>query len=219
MGFYEQIIGILIGLGVAVIIVIICIFTFNNLVALRNSVKKSWANVDVVLRRRQDELLALIGVVKGYKNYEKVLLTDITRARSTSLGARTIGAKAAASDKISSAVGTLFAVAEQYPDLKADAQFLRLQRRISAIENDLAAKRDLYNATTTRFNTAVESFPSLIIAKLFFFKTEPLFDAGDVSTPRVDLELSDKELDVSENKQEQRFEVENLEQKDEKKSE
>src|SRR5512137_613899 len=148
-------IALVIGLVVLlVLIVIIGVFIgiYNSLVRLRNDIKKSWANIDVLLKQRTDELPKLIASVKGYMKHEKGLLENITKARTAFLSATTMDAKAKADSVISGALKSLFAVAENYPNLKANENFIQLQQRISGLENEIADRREFYNDSVNTFN-------------------------------------------------------------------
>lgn len=138
---------------------------YNGLVNLKNNIEKSWANIDVLLKQRSDELPKLIASVKGYIKHEKEVLTALTKARTAFLSAQTMQEKAAADNVLTQGLKTLFAVAENYPNLKANENFLQLQNRISGIENELSDRREFYNDSVNNFNIRIESFPDMIVAK------------------------------------------------------
>jgi LemA protein len=149
------------------------IMLFNGLVNIKNNVAKAWANIDVLLKQRHDELPKLIGTCKQYMQHEQVTLEKVIQARSQVSAAResqNLGALGTAEGALRSGLGQLFAVAEAYPDLKANEQFLHLQTRISGLENAISDRREFYNDSVTINNTGIEEFPTLIIAKLFNFK-------------------------------------------------
>ncbi len=169
---------IIVAIVIAVIILLAWIIgMYNSLVQLKNNIKKAWANIDVLLKQRSDELPKLIDTVKGYMRYERKLLEDITHARTALQQATTLGQKAAADNLISSTLKTLFAVSEKYPNLKANENFLKLQERITAMENMLADRREFYNDSVNTYNIRTESFPDLILARMFHFTKEALFEA------------------------------------------
>ncbi len=163
------------------LVIIVAVFLFavvlyNRLVALRNKRENAFADIDVQLRQRHDLVPQLVDTVKGYAKHEKDLLTDITNARSQAMNANSIDEKIMAEKKLGSVLHGLRIAVENYPDLKANQNFMQLQEELSDIENKLAAARRFFNATTTEYNTAVESFPSNLIAQNFNFKREVLFD-------------------------------------------
>jgi LemA protein len=146
---------------------------------LRNRRENAFADIDVQLRQRHDLVPQLVDTVKGYATHEKELLTNITEMRSAAMQAKSIDEKIAAENKLASGLQGLKIAVENYPDLKANQNFLQLQDELSDIENKLAAARRFFNAVTTEYNTAVESFPSNLVAQNFGFKRETMFDLGD----------------------------------------
>lgn len=162
---------------------------YNKLVALRNRRENAFADIDVQLRQRHDLVPQLVDTVKGYATHEKELLTKITEARSQAMQASNIGDKIVAEQKLMSGLQGLKIAVENYPDLKANQNFLQLQEELSDIENKLAAARRFFNAATTEYNTATEKFPSNLIASTFGFKREVMFDLGE---QREELEKAPK---------------------------
>ena len=162
-----------------VIVAVILVSLYNRLVALRNRRENAFADIDVQLRLRHDLVPQLIETVKGYATHEKELLMRITEARSAAMQAKTIDEKISAENQLASGLQGLKIAVENYPDLKANQNFLQLQEELSDIENKLAAARRFFNAVTTEYNTAVESFPANLIAQNFGFKRETMFDLGD----------------------------------------
>jgi LemA protein len=149
------------------------IVIFNRLVFIRNNVKKSWANIDVLLKQRYDELPKLIETAKQYMQYERDTLEKITKARALAMQAREdqdIQSLNTAESILKSSLGKLFALAENYPELKASESFAHLQARISGLENSIADRRELYNETVMINNVRIEQFPDVIVALLFGFK-------------------------------------------------
>jgi LemA protein len=161
------------------IVAVFIVSLYNRLVALRNRRENAFADIDVQLRQRHDLVPQLIETVKGYAGHEKELLMRITEARSTAMQAKTIDEKISAENQLASGLQGLKIAVENYPDLKANQNFLQLQEELSDIENKLAAARRFFNAVTTEYNTAVESFPGNLIAQNFGFKRETMFDLGD----------------------------------------
>jgi len=169
----------IIFLIVLAVIALFIVGLYNRLVSLRNRRENAFADIDVQLRQRHDLVPQLVDTVKGYAKHEKELLTDITEARSSAMQARTIDEKIAAEHKLTSGLQGLKIAVENYPDLKANQNFLQLQDEMSDIENKLAAARRFFNSATTEYNTAVETFPSNLIANNFKFKRESLFDLAE----------------------------------------
>jgi LemA protein len=170
--------AILIIVGIIVLIAIWVISAYNSLVRLRNRRQNAFADIDVQLRQRHDLVPQLVETVKGYATHEKELLTRITEARSAAMNARSIDDKIVAEQQLTSALQGLRVQVEAYPDLKANQNFLQLQEELSDIENKLAASRRFFNAATTEYNNATESFPGTLIANNFGFKREIMFDLG-----------------------------------------
>ena len=140
---------------------------YNGFIQLRNNIDKAWSNIDVLLKQRADELPKLIASVKGYMKHEKSLLAEITRARTQFLNARSMKQKAAADTLLTDALKSLFAVAENYPNLKANENFIQLQQELSAIEERIAYARQYYNDSILTYNNTVESFPGTMFARMF----------------------------------------------------
>jgi LemA protein len=170
---------LLIVIGIIVLIVIWLISLYNGLVRLRNRRQNAFADIDVQLRQRHDLVPQLVETVKGYAAHEKDLLMKVTEARTAAMSATTIDGKIAAEQQLSNALAGLKVQVEAYPDLKANQNFLQLQEELSDIENKLAASRRFFNAATTEYNNAVESFPGNLVARNFGFKREIMFDLGE----------------------------------------
>ena len=166
------------------------VIVYNSLVRLKNNIKKSWANIDVLLKQRTDELTKLIDTVKGYMKFEKGVLTDITKARTAIMRAETIPQKARADGMLSSALKNLFAVAENYPKLEANTSFIQLQGRISGIENELADRREFYNDSVNEYNIRIQSFPDMIVARMLGWVTpEVMFKVEEADKKDVKVDL------------------------------
>lgn len=157
---------------------------------LKNNIDKSWANIDVLLKQRHDELTNLIETVKGYMAYEKDVLQKITEARTLAMNAQSMGEKAAADELVRSALKTLFAVAEKYPDLKANQNFMHLQQRITGLENEIADRRKFYNDSVTNYNIRIESLPDVFVARLLGYKRKMLFKATEEDRRRIDVRFT-----------------------------
>jgi LemA protein len=175
------IIGIVaLGIGLFIVLAIIIVAgMYNGLVRARNETKNSWAQIDVQLKRRHDLIPNLVETVKGYASHESKTLEAVIAARSQAVAAPTVDAKIAAEGQLSQALGRLMVVTEQYPDLKANTNFLALQEELTSTENKISFARQAYNDAATTYNTRIETFPSNIIAGNFGFKPEPLFTVSD----------------------------------------
>jgi LemA protein len=160
-------------------LIMMMISLYNRLVRLRNNREQAFADVDVQLRQRHDLIPQLVESVKGYMGHERGVLTDITEARANAMKANTINEKIEAEKRLSTALEGLKVSVEAYPDLKASQNFLDLQNEISDVENKIAAARRFFNSATKEYNVATEVFPSNILATLFNFKREIMFDLGE----------------------------------------
>lgn len=169
----------LIILIIAVVLVLMAVGLYNRLVKLRNNRENAFADIDVQLKQRLDLIPQLVEAVKGYMKHESSVLTEITKARTNALQATTINEKIAAETQLSGALQGLKVAVEAYPDLKANQSFIQLQEEISDIENKLAAARRFFNGATRELNNAVETFPSNLVAGMFGFNREPMFDLGN----------------------------------------
>jgi LemA protein len=176
-------------LGLIVVIIGYLIYVYNALVSNKNLVAEGWSGIDVQLRRRADLIPNLIETVKGYASHEDKLFRDIAELRAKSISGGSVGEQSAVGQAMSSALGKLFAVAEAYPELKADANFRDLQDKLSAVEDEVQLSRRYYNGAVRNFNTMIESFPSNVIANFFRFLKAEFFDIGDAAArevPKVD---------------------------------
>lgn len=167
---------ILIILGV---IVLWAVFVYNGLVSLRNRAAEAWADIEVQLKRRYDLIPNLVNTVKGYATHESSVFENVTKARAIALGTSGMAEKGQAENMLSGALKSIFAIAEAYPDLKANTNFLELQRELSDTENKIQAARRFYNANVRDLNTSIEKFPSNIIAGAFNFSKKEFFDLAD----------------------------------------
>ncbi|WP_458454807.1 LemA family protein [Methanobrevibacter sp.] len=168
---------------IIIILVIIAIVTivhmYNNLVGLRNRVQNSYAQIDVQLKRRNDLIPNLVETVKGYAGHEKGVLEEVTKARTGVMNATTVEEASVADNQLTGALKTLFAVAENYPDLKANSNFQQLQTELSDTEDKISYTRQFYNDVVLKYNNACQMFPTSIIAKLFGFKEETFFQTPE----------------------------------------
>lgn len=174
---------------VVAIIVISIIVMYNALIRLKNQVENAWAQIDVQLKRRADLIPNLIETVKGYVKHEKGVLTDVTKARAQMMSANTPEEKANANNMLSSTLKSLFAVAENYPNLKANENFLQLQEELAGTENKVAYSRQHYNDMVMVFNTKIQVFPSNILANLFNFTRKELFEASQQDKENVKVQF------------------------------
>lgn len=180
---------IVIGLvAVIVILLLMLVGSYNGFIRLRNQVENSWAQIDVQLKRRNDLIPNLIETVKGYAKHEKELFENVTKARAAMINAGSDVSKVSEADNmLTGALKSVFAVAENYPDLKANQNFMQLQEELAGTENKIAASRQYYNDMTTEYNMKRESFPSNIIASMFNFMKKDLLETPEVekAVPKV----------------------------------
>lgn len=178
--------GLIILLAIVAVVAFAAIGIYNNLVSLRNNRENAFANIDVQLKQRYDLIPQLVATVKGYAAHEKELLERITQARTAAMNATSINEKIEADNQLSSALAGLRVSVEAYPDLKANQNFLQLQGEISDIENKLAATRRFFNSATKELNSAVQRFPAVLLAGMFGFHTEPMFEVPQTERAQYD---------------------------------
>lgn len=179
-----------VGIGAILVVVVIVgwlVGIYNSLVRLKNNIKKAWSNIDVLLKQRHDELTKLMNTVKGYMKHEEGVLTKITQARTAFMDAQSVGDKVKADNMMTSTLKSLFAVAENYPELKADRSFAQFQSRISEIENQIADRREFYNDSVNTFNIRIEQIPDLFVARMLGYAARELFQADE--SDRADVEV------------------------------
>ncbi len=188
--------GIWIVLIVVVVIALFLIFAYNGLVRLRNTVDEAWNQISVQLKRRHDLIPNLVNAVKGYMEFEQQTLQNVTNARASAVaagaqGPANAGQAAAAENVLTGALRSLFAVVENYPDLKANQNVMQLQEELTTTENQIGFSRQHYNATVREFNTSVQTFPNAVIAGLFGFRPRDYFqiEEADAAVPEVNLNL------------------------------
>jgi LemA protein len=177
-------------LVLGVVLSFVAITTYNAVVALRNRIRKAWANIDVVLRQRHDELPNLVTAVRDVMAYERDVLEEVTRARAAYSATDPIPAQAATSDMTTQAVRHLFAVVERYPELRSVGNVAALQAEIARIEDVIADRRELYNDQVFRYNTRIAQLPARLLVPLAGWQPEPFFAASDDERGRPDVELS-----------------------------
>ncbi len=162
---------------------------YNGLIALRNNIGRAWANIDVLLKQRHDELPKLVATCEGYMQHERAVFDKLSEARAALAGARGVAQRAEIENQITRAIGQIFAVAEQYPVLKADQAFLALQSRISQLENQIADRREFYNDTVTTFNTRIQQVPDIIVANWLSFQPSELFKVAESDREDVKIQF------------------------------
>ena len=181
---------IVLFLALLVVAAIYVIRIYNGLVALRENVRKAWSNIDVLLTQRHDELPKLVETCKRYMAYEQDTLERVMQARSAvfkAQGRGDVAALGAAEQQLREGLGRLFALAENYPDLKADQGFAHLRSRISQLEESIADRRELYNEAVNLNNIRIQTFPDLLVARLFEFRTSSLLEFSDEQKRDVDV--------------------------------
>ncbi len=166
-------------LGIIVLLILWAVFSYNHFITLVQRTKEAWADIDVQLKRRYDLIPNLIETVKGYAAHEKNVFEDVTAARTAAMGAQGPAAKAQAENMLAGTLKSLFAVAEAYPDLKANQSFLALQSELTDTENKIQAARRFYNGNVRDLNTALMRFPGNIMAGMFHFTQQEYFELGD----------------------------------------
>ena len=179
---------IIIG-AIVLILVIYVISTYNKLVSERLKVDNQWSQINIVLKQRADLIPNVVNTVSGYAGHEKEIFTKISDARTRSISAKNPEDGIKAAGDLSAAIGRLFAVAEAYPDLKANENFMDLQRQLSGIEKRIADFRQFYNDTVMRYNQNIVTFPSVIIASMFKFTERPFFEVSEADTKNPEVKF------------------------------
>jgi len=187
-------IALLIIAGILTAVLFFAVAIYNRLIRLRNTVKSSWSDIDVHLKKRYDLVPNLVETVKGYASHEKSVLENVTEARSVAMRASSPADKAKAENMLRETLKSLFAVAEAYPDLKANANFIQLQAQLKELEDNIEYARRYYNAVVRDFNILIESFPSNIVASAFGFRQEEFFEleSPEVERKPVKVDFSSK---------------------------
>jgi LemA protein len=176
-------------LAIIVAVVGYLVYIYNSLVSNKNLVAEGWSGIDVQLKRRADLIPNLVETVKGYASHEDKIFRDIAELRAKGMAGGSVADQSAVGQAMSAALGRLFAIAEAYPELKADANFRDLQEKLSGIEDEIQLSRRYYNGAVRNFNTLIESFPSNVVANFFRFLKAEFFEIGDAAqreAPKVD---------------------------------
>jgi LemA protein len=182
-------IAVWIVLAILVLLVLYVIVSYNSLVRFRNRTDDAWSQIDVQLRRRYDLIPNLVETVKGYATHERQTFEAVTQARTQGMNAQGVAEQAQAENMITGALKSLFAVAEAYPELKANQNFLALQEELTATEGRISYARQFYNDTVLKLNTKVQTLPTNILAGMFGFKTREYFEADDTSRGPVTVQF------------------------------
>jgi LemA protein len=189
MGLGTDIIFGIGGLFVVAVVLYYIFSIYNGLVTLKNSIGKNWSNIDVLLKQRSDLIPNLVETVEGYMKHEKEAIQMVTDSRVQMMQATTLGDKADAHEGLSTALKSLFALAENYPELKADDTFLKLQEELEGIENEIADRRELYNDCVNLYNTRIQSIPHILFARLMGYSKEEYFKATEDEKKEVEVNL------------------------------
>jgi LemA protein len=181
------VIWVFVAVAVLVLVALILVVLYNKLVRLRNRAENAWAQVDVQLRRRYDLVPNLVETVKGYASHERATFEEVTRARTAAQQAQTVPEQAEAENVLTAAIGRLFAIAEDYPELRASENFRQLQEQLEETETKIAVARQIYNDAVLTYDTALESVPTNVIAGFFNFEPKPYFETEETTreAPRV----------------------------------
>ncbi len=186
-------VAILLGLVVFLAVAGLAIYfitIYNSLVRLKNDIDKAWANIDVLLKQRHDELPKLIETCKGYMQYEQETLQKVVQARNSFSQASTVGQKAQADNMISAALKSLFALSESYPDLKTNNNFMQLQNRITELEEKIADRREFFNDDVNTYNIRIQELPDVFVAKLIGLARRDLFKVAEADRQDVEVKLA-----------------------------
>src|ERR1700739_2463721 len=170
-------------------VLVYAVILYNELVRLRNDNDRAWANIDVLLKQRHDEIPNLVETVKGYMQHEQQTLLAVTQARAASMSASSIGQKAMADLQVAGALKGLFAVAENYPQLKANENFLKLQNRITELEDHIADRREFFNADVATYNTRIGQIPEVFVASFLNLKPRAMFKVSDEDRKLVEVKF------------------------------
>ena len=162
---------------------------YNGLIQVKENIKKSWANIDVLLMQRSDEIPKLIKVLKSFVKHEKKMFDNILDARTSYLGANSVSEKADADNQMSEALKSVFALSEAYPELGSNDNFLKLQERISGLENEIADRRELYNESVNNYNIRIQSLPDMFIANTLGLSQEVMFKVDQNKKKDIDIDL------------------------------
>lgn len=183
---------VILALVLFVVIGIILYFVavYNGLIRLSRNIDKAWSNIDVLLKQRHDEIPKLVKVCEGYMQYERETLEKITLARTACMQAKTVDEASKAEGQLAGALKTLFAVAENYPDLKANQNFMQLQNRVSQLENQIADRREFYNESVNNYNIRIHQIPDMFIAQMLQMRDRELFKVMEEDRKDVDINFN-----------------------------
>ena len=175
--------------SVALVLLVYGVMIYNGLVTVKNNVARAWANIDVLLKQRHDELPKLVSTCEGYMQHERAVFDKLSEARAALAQVKGVAQRADAENQLTRALGQFFAVAESYPDLKANQSFLQLQGRISELENNIADRREFYNDTVTTFNTRIQQIPDMYVAGWLQLTPHELFKVDEHDREDVAVEF------------------------------
>ncbi|MCK5581563.1 MAG: LemA family protein [Candidatus Omnitrophica bacterium] len=182
------ILGLILFLVVGAIMYFVAIY--NGLIRLKHNVDKAWSNIGVLLKQRHDEIPKLIKVCEGHMKYERETLQRVTEARTACMGATTVGQAAQSENMLAGALKSLFAVAENYPDLKANQSFLQLQGRVTSLENNIADRREFYNESVNNYNIRIQQLPDVFVANMMNMSAKELFQITEEDKKDVDINFN-----------------------------
>ena len=174
---------------ISIAILLLCISSYNGLIQVEENIKKAFANIDVLLMQRSDELPKLVDTVKAFVSHEKEIFANVLKARETMLSAKTITEKAQASGGISNALKSIFALSEDYPDLGSNENFMKLQGRISDLENSIADRREFYNESVNNYNIRIKTIPDVLIARIMNLSAKEMFQVSGEKKEDVKIDL------------------------------
>lgn len=178
--------------GVIILVLLALAGIYNRLVTLRNRVDNGWSQIDVQLKRRYDLIPNLVETVKGYAKHERELFENVTKARSEAISAGSVGEQAKAENALTGTLRSLFAVAENYPELKANQNFMMLQEELAGTESKIAFSRQFYNDTVMTFNTSIQTFPSNLVASTFGFTKRDYFEIEEAAREPIQVDFGNK---------------------------
>jgi LemA protein len=182
--------GIVFVFIIALVIVFVGISVYNNLIRLNQEIDRSWANIDVILKQRFDEIPQLVQVIEQYTQYEKSVIDQVTKARAHYGQAQNVNEKVQAANDLSVALRGIFAIGENYPELRSNQNFMQLQGRVSDLENSIADRRENFNAVVTNYNTRIQQIPDVFFANFLGYRTRDLYKIAQSETVRPSLKMN-----------------------------
>lgn len=186
----ASLVGVIFVCVMGIVFAFMSVNIYNGLISLRNQLERAWSNIDVILKQRYDEIPQLIKVIEQFVGYEAGILKDLVKARERYGQAKSVQDKMKASQEMSYALKGIVAIGEQYPDLKSNQNFVQLQNRISQLESMIADRRELYNETVTNFNTRIDQFPDMFVAKLLNYQRQDFFRVDELEKTAPSLDIS-----------------------------